>query len=375
MINFGEVPANSVLPIPFPTYDANGASVTMTGFALADIRVYKGTSMTQRSVTNGIVLLDTDGTDIDAVTGLQGFSIDLSDNNDAGFYAVGSFYYVVVSTVTISAQTVTFIAATFRIKAAEVVTGMAKVDIGAIDGVAGNATVLGKWTSQEVSGTADSGTTTTMVDAARVEADTDYFKNCILLITSGNLAQQARRILSFDVPNHRITVSPAFTQAVSTHDYAILPDAGVDVIEWNGTVVAVPTVSGIPKAEVASVAAAAAVTIADEVQTRTIAAVTAVGSVVGAIGSLAAQAKADVNAEVVDALATDTYAEPGQGTPPATSSIAAKIGYLFKAFVNKSEQTANAWKGYNNAGAVVDQKMTTSDDGVTFTKDNTVSGP
>ena len=27
--------------------------------------------------------------------------------------------------------------------------------------------------------------------------------------------------------------------------------------------------------------------------------------------SLAAQAKADVNAEVVDALATDTYAEPG----------------------------------------------------------------
>ena len=35
-----------------------------------------------------------------------------------------------------------------------------------------------------------------------------------------------------------------------------------------------------------------------------------------------------VNAEVVDALATDTYAEPGQGAPAATTSLSTKIGHI-----------------------------------------------
>ena len=40
---------------------------------------------------------------------------------------------------------------------------------------------------------------------------------------------------------------------------------------------------------------------------------------------------AQVNTEVVDALNVDTYAEPGQGAPGATVSLAAKINYLYKA--------------------------------------------
>jgi hypothetical protein len=45
-----------------------------------------------------------------------------------------------------------------------------------------------------VSGTSDSGSTTTMVDAARAEADTDYWKGCIILFTSGTISGQARLI-------------------------------------------------------------------------------------------------------------------------------------------------------------------------------------
>ena len=77
---------------------------------------------------------------------------------------------------------------------------------------------------------------------------------------------------------------------------------------------------------------------------------------------------AQVNAEVVDALATDTYAEPGQEVPAATSSLANKINYLFKAWRNKVEQTATVLSIYDDAGTTVDQKATVSDDTTTATK-------
>lgn len=123
MLNLGAVPAGTVLYIPFASYNAAGASVTLTGLAVTDVEIYKNGSTTQRASDNGYTLLDTDGIDFDGVTGLHGFSIDLSDNTDSGFYAVGSWYWVIVSTVTVDSQTVTFIAAVFRIAPAEATAG------------------------------------------------------------------------------------------------------------------------------------------------------------------------------------------------------------------------------------------------------------
>lgn len=99
------------------------------------------------------------------------------------------------------------------------------------------------------------------------------------------------------------------------------------------------------------------------------------GNVTGSVGSLATQAKADVNAEVVDALGTDTYAEPGQGAPAATTTLAAKIGYLYKAFRNKITQTATEQKLFADDASTVDQKATISDDGTTYTKGEVGTGP
>lgn len=144
-IHLGNMPASSVLYIPFATYaGATGASVTMTGLAVTDIEIYKNGSVTQRASDAGYVLLDTDGIDFDAITGIHGFSIDLADNTDAGFYAVGSFYWIVVSAVTVDAQTVNFIAATFRIVAAEAISGKPKVDVdGWLGTAASTPTVAG----------------------------------------------------------------------------------------------------------------------------------------------------------------------------------------------------------------------------------------
>jgi len=116
MIDFGIVKPGSTLDIAFASYGkTNGESITMTGLAVGDIKIFKNGSVTERSSTTGFTLLDTDGIDIDAITGIHGFSIDLSSNADAGFYAAGARYSVVVSTITVDSQTISFVAATFRI--------------------------------------------------------------------------------------------------------------------------------------------------------------------------------------------------------------------------------------------------------------------
>jgi len=127
--------SGDVLPILFDSFDGGtGASITMTGLAVTDIEIYKDGSTTQRASDAGYTLLDTDGIDFDGITGIHGFSIDTGDNTDAGFYAVGSWYHVVVSSVTIDSRTVNFVAAAFRIVAAEAVAGVPVVDVKAISG-------------------------------------------------------------------------------------------------------------------------------------------------------------------------------------------------------------------------------------------------
>lgn len=83
---------------------------------------------------------------------------------------------------------------------------------------------------------------------------------------------------------------------------------------------------------------------------------------------------ADVNAQVLDVLNTDTFAEPGQGTPAATTTLAVKIGYLYKFLRNKVTKGANSVYVYNDDGVTIGQQATTSDDGTTYVRNEFVSG-
>lgn len=76
---------------------------------------------------------------------------------------------------------------------------------------------------------------------------------------------------------------------------------------------------------------------------------------------------AQVNAEVLDVLTVDTFAEV-TSAPAATSSIKDKIGWLFKLARNLRKTTSTTDSVYNDAGAVVDSASTISDDGTTFTR-------
>lgn len=116
MISLGRQRPGSTIFIPFESFaSASGAPITITNFVVGDIKVYKDGGTTERASTNGYTLLDTDGIDFDGITGIHGFSIDLSDNSTADFWACGSRYFVVVSTITVDTQTMSFVAATFRI--------------------------------------------------------------------------------------------------------------------------------------------------------------------------------------------------------------------------------------------------------------------
>jgi len=76
---------------------------------------------------------------------------------------------------------------------------------------------------------------------------------------------------------------------------------------------------------------------------------------------------AQVNTEVVDALATDTYAEPA-AVPAATASLADKIGFLMALARNKITQTATTQTLRNSTDSASIGVSTDSDDGTTFTR-------
>jgi hypothetical protein len=84
---------------------------------------------------------------------------------------------------------------------------------------------------------------------------------------------------------------------------------------------------------------------------------------------------AQVKTQVVAALATDTYASPAQGTPPAGPDLASKISYLYKFAISKVTQTNNTLSVFNADASTVDHKATVSDDNTTYTRGNIVSGP
>lgn len=383
MINFGAVPAGSVLPVLFSSYDANGASVTLSGLAVTDIEIYKGTSMTQRASDAGYTLLDTDGIDIDTITGLHGFSIDLGDNTDAGFFAVGSFYTVVVSAVTVSAQTVNFIAATFRIVAAEAVAGKPKVDVDAWLGTAAaTPSVAGV---PEVDVTHVGGTVQTAGDLKASLNTIDDFLDTEIAAILAAVDTEVAAILS---DTNAILVDTgttlqaeldgiqADTEDIQTRLPAALVsgriDASVGAMAANVLTATAIASGAITAAKFAAGALDAVWSTASRLLTAGTNIALAKGTGVTGFNDLST---AQVNAEVVDALATDTYAEPGQGAPAATASLAEKLNYLYKAWRNKKTQTATTHSLYDDTEATVDQKSTTSDDGTTATRGEMVSGP
>lgn len=371
-LHLGNIPAGITLYIPFASYGADGQSLTLTGLAATDIEIYKNGSVTQRSSDAGYTLLDTDGIDFDGLTGIHGFSIDLNDNTDSGFFSVGGWYWVVVSAVTINAQTVSFVAATFRIVAAEATAGypVATLKVGTgtgeinlSSGVApANVTQFGGSNGTFSSGRPEVNTTHAAGTAWGSGAITSgAFASGA--ITAGAIAADAigASELAADAASEIGTAvwATATRQLTSAQTFNLTGDITGNLSGSVGSVTgAVGSVTG----------AVGSVTGAVGSVTGAVGSVTGNvgGNVTGSVGSLATQAKADVNAEVLDVLRTDTGTELS-AVPAAAASIGAQIQFLYQALRNKRDTTSSADEIHNDAGTVV-ATATLSDDGTTFTK-------
>jgi hypothetical protein len=378
-INFGDVPAGDTLPVPFASYDSNGASVTLTGLVVTDIEIYKDGSVTQRASDAGYTLLDTDGIDFDGVTGIHGFSIDLSDNTDAGFYAVGSRYFVVVSAVTIDAQTVNFIAATFRIVPAEASAGVPDVNVASIDANAITATSIA----------ADAITAAKVAADVHAEAaDANWDEAVAGHSTPGTFGQ------AYDSVSIGVFIADDAIGSDQLHSSAIneIVDATWDELQsahgGAGTFGEIATEIAAILLDTAEIGAAGAgLTEAGGTGDHLTALATAanlatVDGIVDAIlldtaeiANLNDISAADVNAQMVDVMATDTHAQPGQESPAATTSYSLMLRYLYKMMRNRKEQTADTFSLYDDAGTTVDQKSAVSDDTSLAVRDELVTGP
>ncbi len=99
---------------------------------------------------------------------------------------------------------------------------------------------------------------------------------------------------------------------------------------------------------------------------------TDIPALIAALNNLSA---AQVNAEVLDVLTVDTFAQPGQESPAATTTLGLMVRYLYKAFRNRKTQTATTYALYADDTTTVDQKSTVSDDGTTFSAGEIATGP
>ena len=90
-------------------------------------------------------------------------------------------------------------------------------------------------------------------------------------------------------------------------------------------------------------------------------------AVIAAIAGLNNLSAAQVNAEVLDVLATDTFAEAA-GVPAATSSLKDKLNWVFMLHRNKITQTATTQTVRNDADSASVATSAVSDDGTTFVR-------
>ena len=88
---------------------------------------------------------------------------------------------------------------------------------------------------------------------------------------------------------------------------------------------------------------------------------------VGTVNDLGATARSRVNAELLDVLNVDTFAEPSS-VPAATSTLVAKLQWLFALARNKMTQTSTTQTLRNDADSASIGTSTVADNGTTLTR-------
>jgi hypothetical protein len=349
----GDFIASSTVTFAITTNAATGASVApSSAFEAADLIIYKGSSATQRTSAAGVTMTSP----FDSITGLHMVSIDTSDNTDAGFWAIGSDYHIVLSpdTETVDGQTVVAEVAHFSIQN-RLNTSNLTLPVGGCP-IAG---ILDSGTLQSATGT------TAVLRSAASFADSRLI-GAVIAITGGTGAGQARVITAYTNSSDTATVDTWTTTPDNTSTYVVyygspasataLPPvnatqlAGQTITAAAGvtfpTSVASPTnitagtittTTNLTNAPTAGdFTATMKTSIGTAVAASAVASVTGNvgGNVTGSVGSLAAQAKTDVSTAVLTTQMTESYAADGVAPTLAQATFLTMQGIMEYAVVS-----------------------------------------
>ena len=235
-INLGDFATTETVLAPFPVLK-DGIGVTITGFDVTDIEVYKDGSATQRASDSGYAV----SVDFDSMVGVHAFSIDLSDDTIAGFFADGSQYWTVVTAVTAGGQSIiaVYYFTIGRMATKEWNTDWSdEVEASADDALTAYSAMAttdlpANFASLNISpigsicihyGTADAGGATYLdLETATASAVDDYYNATLLITTGGAGKGQKKLITDYEgTTNQRATVDSAWTSAVdNTTTYEI----------------------------------------------------------------------------------------------------------------------------------------------------------
>lgn len=162
-------------------------------------------------------------------------------------------------------------------------------------------------------GTAQAGAASSITLAAGASATDNYYRDSLIAIIGGTGANQSARLITAYVGSTKVaTVEPAWaTNPDNTSTYVIIP--------W------------------------------------------------GAVARLSTQAKADVNAEVLDVLTVDTFAELS-ALPGASPTLLQKVQWIYEIARNRIEQTSTSQVLKKADSSTTLGTSTVSDDGTTFVR-------
>ena len=340
----------------FSTHAAAGGNVAPnSAFEAADLRIYKAAdgaafSATQRSSANGITMTSP----FDSLTGFHDVDIDLADNTDAGFYAAGSLYAVVLAPdETVDGQTITgVVLAYFEI-------GVQPANVTQFGGTAGTF-ASGR---PEVNATHISGDSAAADNAEAFFDGTGYAGTNNVIPTVTNLTNKGDGSGFTAIPWNSAwdaEVQSEVADALGVYD----PPTRAELTSDINSVLAI---LGTPAGASLAADVAAVKTVADAIKAKTdnLPADPADASdIAAALAALNDLSAAQVNAEIVDALATDTYGEP-TGVPGATIALSAKISWLYMALRNGVTVTSSKKQFLDDSGAAEWEKDL-SDDGTTY---------
>lgn len=113
-------------------------------------------------------------------------------------------------------------------------TGTVQVDVRRCNADTVSVSNLNNWLGEGLTSTADSGTTTTIVDAALTQND-DHWNGAILVFLDGTNAGFGRTVTDFDAATDTLTFSPPLGSAVTTEQYVLIPGVGLAAADLANT--------------------------------------------------------------------------------------------------------------------------------------------